>query len=398
MGADGARTWAEVAAANPTRESPAMSDPIRPADISREDRTPLAHLENADLMPLPAPLDDPAREPRVDAALRLRRGNGTRRAWTTPAPSACPSRRSKQEEDELVRTLPLGARQALHAREQLDLPPAARADDGALREVPDVLRRLPHLRGERTQRDLSPDLPLRDHAPALLQARPARAACCRRGSTADIKLNWPLVARLVELAYRCNLCRRCAQTCPIGADNGLVAHELRKLFSQEMGIAPKELPRQRLDAPAQGRLLDRHDAAGRQGQHRVHRRGHDREDGHRGRDAVGRRGRRRPAHPQRRRDPGLAREPRRVRRHPQRRRHQLDALLRARGLRLDQLRRSGTTTRSSREWRCKHAEAARKLEGEEDRARRVRTRAQGADRHRRPGPHGRLQHPARELA
>jgi Fe-S oxidoreductase len=57
----------------------------------------------------------------------------------------------------------------------------------------------------------------------------------------EIQLNWPLVARLIELSYRCNLCRRCAQTCPIGADNGLVAHELRKLFSQEMGIAAKEL-------------------------------------------------------------------------------------------------------------------------------------------------------------
>ena len=57
----------------------------------------------------------------------------------------------------------------------------------------------------------------------------------------DIELNWPLVARLAELAYRCNLCRRCAQTCPIGADNGLVAHELRKLFSMEMGISAKEI-------------------------------------------------------------------------------------------------------------------------------------------------------------
>jgi len=56
-----------------------------------------------------------------------------------------------------------------------------------------------------------------------------------------IDLTWPMVARLAELAYRCNLCRRCAQTCPIGADNGLVTHEIRKLFSQEMGIAPKEL-------------------------------------------------------------------------------------------------------------------------------------------------------------
>jgi Fe-S oxidoreductase len=57
----------------------------------------------------------------------------------------------------------------------------------------------------------------------------------------EIDLTWSLVARLIELAYRCNLCRRCAQTCPVGADNGLVAHELRKLFSQEMGIAAKEI-------------------------------------------------------------------------------------------------------------------------------------------------------------
>lgn len=56
-----------------------------------------------------------------------------------------------------------------------------------------------------------------------------------------VELNWPMVARLAELAYRCNLCRRCAQSCPLGADNGLVAHEIRKLFSQEMGIAAKEL-------------------------------------------------------------------------------------------------------------------------------------------------------------
>jgi Fe-S oxidoreductase len=57
----------------------------------------------------------------------------------------------------------------------------------------------------------------------------------------EIELNWTTVARLAELAYRCNLCRRCAQTCPIGVDNALIAHEIRKVFSQEMGIAPKEL-------------------------------------------------------------------------------------------------------------------------------------------------------------
>lgn len=57
----------------------------------------------------------------------------------------------------------------------------------------------------------------------------------------DLNLNWKTVARLGEMAYRCNLCRRCAQTCPIGVDNGLIAREIRKLFSQELGINPPEL-------------------------------------------------------------------------------------------------------------------------------------------------------------
>ena len=57
----------------------------------------------------------------------------------------------------------------------------------------------------------------------------------------DIDLNWKTVGRLIELAYRCNLCRRCAQTCPIGADNAVLAREIRKVASQEMGIVAKEL-------------------------------------------------------------------------------------------------------------------------------------------------------------
>ncbi len=56
-----------------------------------------------------------------------------------------------------------------------------------------------------------------------------------------IELNWATISRLYELAYRCNLCRRCAQACPMGVDNALLTRELRKLFSQELGWAPKEL-------------------------------------------------------------------------------------------------------------------------------------------------------------
>ncbi|HUT67375.1 MAG TPA: (Fe-S)-binding protein, partial [Dehalococcoidales bacterium] len=48
----------------------------------------------------------------------------------------------------------------------------------------------------------------------------------------DIELNWATISRLYELSYRCNLCRRCAQVCPLGVDNGLITRELRKLFSQ----------------------------------------------------------------------------------------------------------------------------------------------------------------------
>jgi Fe-S oxidoreductase len=63
----------------------------------------------------------------------------------------------------------------------------------------------------------------------------------RKLTGSDIDLNWTLVARLGELAYRCTLCRRCAQVCPLGIDNALISREIRKIFSQEMGIAPREL-------------------------------------------------------------------------------------------------------------------------------------------------------------
>lgn len=57
----------------------------------------------------------------------------------------------------------------------------------------------------------------------------------------DVDLTFPTVWRLLEMAYRCNLCRRCAMVCPVGIDNALIAREIRKVFSQEMGIAPAEL-------------------------------------------------------------------------------------------------------------------------------------------------------------
>ncbi|MBP1634219.1 MAG: Fe-S oxidoreductase [Acidobacteria bacterium] len=57
----------------------------------------------------------------------------------------------------------------------------------------------------------------------------------------DVKVDWAQLVRLAELSYRCTLCRRCAQACPMGVDNALVTREIRKLFSQELGIHMPEL-------------------------------------------------------------------------------------------------------------------------------------------------------------
>ena len=60
----------------------------------------------------------------------------------------------------------------------------------------------------------------------------------------DVELNWTTIARLAESAYRCTMCRRCTQACVRGIDNALITHELRKVLSQEMGIAARELHEQ----------------------------------------------------------------------------------------------------------------------------------------------------------
>ena len=57
----------------------------------------------------------------------------------------------------------------------------------------------------------------------------------------DIELNWTTIARLAESCYRCTMCRRCATYCPMGSDNALITRELRKIFSEELGVAAKEL-------------------------------------------------------------------------------------------------------------------------------------------------------------
>jgi Fe-S oxidoreductase len=216
-----------------------MKPPIRLADMSKPDREPLIHLENEELMPLPAPLDGPDKDHvwkalSADVRERYECGIDDTCALSLPHP------RTPEEEKELVAKFlsgleklftpennwtflqPLLLTMELCAKCQSCSAACHIFEASGSNELyrptfrTEILRRLyfKHVKGG-----------------GLLSA----------WQHGDIDINWPLIARLAELAYRCNLCRRCAQTCPIGADNGLVAHELRKLFSQEMGIAPKEI-------------------------------------------------------------------------------------------------------------------------------------------------------------
>jgi len=214
-------------------------DAITPRSLSNPEKTPVAHVDHRDLMPLAAPLDDPARD-RAWKPL----SDQTRTRYECILDDTCavsvPVPATKHEEDALVRSFLTGL-DKLFTRENnwtflqpllLSMEHCARCQTCAASC---------HI-FEASGRNEVYRPTFRSDAVRRLYFKCVRGggllSAWRHG---DIDVNWPLVARLIELAYRCNLCRRCAQACPIGVDNGLIAHELRKVFSQEMGIAPREI-------------------------------------------------------------------------------------------------------------------------------------------------------------
>ncbi len=209
------------------------------SSIASVDMQPLVHLENADLMPLPAPLDHPAAD-RPWAALAEQAKTRYECALDDTCAVSVPKPASPGDERELVRRF-LAGLDKLFSRENnwtflqplvLTMEHCAKcqtcADSCHIFEASgrNELYR-PTYRTEIVRR--------------LYFKYVRHGGLLSAWQHGEIEAGWPLVARLIELAYRCNLCRRCAQACPIGADNGLVARELRKLFSQEMGIAPREI-------------------------------------------------------------------------------------------------------------------------------------------------------------
>jgi Fe-S oxidoreductase len=215
-----------------------MTDRIKLTDMSRRDREPLAHLENADLMPLPVPLDSPAKDHAWTALAEKVRGSVECGLDDTCAINI-PQPKSKEEEDELVKKF-LAGLDKLFTRENnwTFLQPLVLSMEHCAKcqTCSDACHIFEASGGNELYRPT-----FRSEIVRRLYFKSVKhGGVLSAWQHGDVEINWPLVARLAELAYRCNLCRRCAQTCPIGADNGLVAHELRKLFSQELGINAKE--------------------------------------------------------------------------------------------------------------------------------------------------------------
>lgn len=216
-----------------------MNKHVKLSDMARTDGEPLLHLENADLKPLPAPLDDPSKDHNWTALSGQVREQFECRLDDTCAVSV-PKPKTKEEEEELVGKFLAGLDKLFIKEDNWSfLQPLVLTMEHCARCQ--TCSEACHIYEASGYSELYRPTYRSEIMRRLYFKYVKHGGLLAAFQHGDIQLNWPLVARLIELAYRCNLCRRCAQTCPIGVDNGLVAHELRKLFSQEMGIAAKEI-------------------------------------------------------------------------------------------------------------------------------------------------------------
>ncbi len=212
---------------------------VKLSDMSRGDGQPLINITNEELMPLPYPLDDPSKDHNWSGLSEKARTNLECGLDNTVAVNI-PKPKSKDEEDELVKKF-LSGLDKLFTKEDnwTFLQPLVLTMEHCAKcqTCSDAC----HIYEASGQNELYRPTYRSEIMRRLYHKYVKHGGFLSAFQHGDVNLNWPLVARLIELSYRCNLCRRCAQTCPIGVDNGLVAHELRKLFSQEMGIAAKEI-------------------------------------------------------------------------------------------------------------------------------------------------------------
>ncbi len=217
-----------------------MATRVKVEDIGKNPERPLTHIDPQDLMPLPPPYDKIDEEPTWKEVKPEQKEAVVSNLDDTIA-VGFPKPKTKEEEDELVRKFLSGLEKLLTKEDNWTF-------------LQQLLLSLDHCAKCQTCNDACPiyiasgknDMyrpTYRSEVWRRIVAKYIKPGGKLFGplTQGNIDLNWTTVSRLLELSYRCTLCRRCAQTCPIGVDNGLITHELRKVFSQEMGIAAKEL-------------------------------------------------------------------------------------------------------------------------------------------------------------
>ena len=230
-----------------------MAEPLIPVKVRDvgNDAEPLSPLDLERLVPLPPPYDrlDPAelwkelsdeRQGRVDASL-----DGV-------SALSLPRHRDREEEQRLLDGFVSGLRKLLSADDNWTMLQPLALSLELCAHCQSCAEACPIYLGSGRNEAYRPTF--RGDVLRRLKARFGPGGNALASALAGrVELNLNTLARLAELAHRCTLCRRCTQACPIGVDNGLIARELRKLFSQELGIAASE-------AHANGSML--HLAAG----------------------------------------------------------------------------------------------------------------------------------------
>ena len=213
-------------------------DRLEPRDMSRPSTEQLINLEQ--LMPLPAPYDKPGMEPELKQVK-----DSWRETYCTSLDGIIGNDRlkrpgSKAEEEEFIKNF-LNGMDKLFSRETNGgfLTPFSLAFEYCA--SCGVCSDACHIFKASGEKEVYRPLFRSDTLRKLYYSYKRRGSLLARFAGGNMDINVEAIMRLGELAYRCNLCRRCAQACPLGLDNSVIAREIRALFSMEMGMAPSML-------------------------------------------------------------------------------------------------------------------------------------------------------------
>lgn len=209
---------------------------LKPADIAKGSG-PLATLDPQKLIPLPPPYDDFAALPRrkapdpqrVDVSLDGFSALGFQRPQTP------------EDEDKLVSAFAAGLKKLLDADNNWAFLRQLRLSLDHCARCQTCVEACPVYEASGREEIYRPTFRSEVFRRIVKQYGESGGKALAWLKGENIELNATTLARLLESAYRCTLCRRCAQACPMGIDNALLTRELRKLFSMELGIAPKEI-------------------------------------------------------------------------------------------------------------------------------------------------------------